>query len=209
MMAEVTEYLQICFSGANLPASSLLVLVMIYWTLAILAGLDLDFLDFDFDMDAEPDLSSGLGVGFVALRFLNIGRIPIMIWTSVFAVTYWLVSMLMDQLAYKDAETLFHVIQYGIANFAIALVLTKIFTQPLRDKFEAKEPNVTKEMIGQQCVITSTEVTESFGQAEYRTDAAPLLLNVRTREKPLEKGNLAVIVDHDPEENLYYVTKIT
>ena len=209
MMAEVSDYLQVCFSGANLPASALLVLVMIYWTLAILAGLDLDFLDFDLDMDAEPDLSSGLGVGFVALRFLNIGRIPIMIWMSVFTVVYWLLSMLLDRLLDdpEHRETLFYAVQYGVRNFAIALVLTKIFTHPLRDKFEAREPNAAQEMIGRQCVVTTTEVTESFGQAEYKTDAAPLRLNVRTREKPLAKGDRVVIVDHDSEENLYYVTK--
>ncbi len=208
MMAEVTDYLQICFSGANLPASSLLVAVMCYWLLAILAGLDLDFLDFDLDLDSEPDFSSGVGLGLVVFRFLNIGRVPLMIWASVFTVTYWLLSMLMDLLLDnpEHRETLVYAVQYGVRNFAIAVVLTKIFTQPLRDKFDAEEPNVVEDMIGRECVITTTEVTESFGQAEYKTEAAPLLLNVRTREKPLGKGDLAVIVDHDAEENVYFVT---
>jgi len=209
MMAEVIQHVEICFSGANLPASALLMLVMAYWTLAILAGLDLDFLDFDLDMDAEPDLTSGLGIGFLALRFLNIGRVPIMIWVSVFTVTYWLVSVLMDRLAYspENRETLAYVAQYIVANLAIALGLTKLFTHPLRDKFEAKEPNVVEEVIGRECVITTSEVSESFGQAKYETEAAPLMLNVRTRGKPLAKGDVAVIVDHDAEENVYFVTK--
>ena len=209
MMAEVTDYLQICFSGANLPASFLLVLVMFYWLLAILAGLDLDFLDFDLDMDAEPDLSSVVGLGFVVFRFVNIGRVPMMIWMSVFTVTYWFVSMLLDRLLddLDHRETLFYAVQYGVRNFAIAVVVTKIFTQPLRDKFDAKEPNTAEDLIGRECVITTSEVTESFGQARYTTEAAPLLLNVRTREKPLAKGDLAVIVDHDAEENIYFVTK--
>lgn len=209
MMAEVTDYLQICFSGANLPASSLLVAVMCYWLLAILAGLDLDFLDFDLDMDAEPDLSSVVGLGFVVFRFVNIGRVPMMIWMSVFTVIYWFVSMLLDRLLDDPdhRETLFYAVQYGVRNFAIAVVLTKIFTQPLRDKFDAKEPNRSEDLIGQECVITTSEVTESFGQARYKTEAAPLLLNVRTREKPLAKGDVAVIVDHDAEENVYFVTK--
>lgn len=206
----ITEYLQICFSGANLPASILLVLVMCYWLLAILAGLDLDFLDFDLDMDAEPDLSSSLGLGFVVFRFLNIGRVPIMIWMSVFTVTYWLLSMLLDRLLDnpEHREVLFYAVQYGVRNFAIAVVLTKILTQPLRDKFEAGEPNVAKDMIGQRCMITTSEVTDSFGHARYETGAAPLLLNVRTREEPLAKGDLALIVHYDAEENVYYVTKL-
>jgi len=205
----ITDYLQICFSGANLPASVLLVLVMVYWLLAILAGLDLDLFDFDLDMDAEPDFSSAVGVGLVVFRFVNIGRVPIMIWMSVFTVTYWLLSMLLDRLLDNPdhRETLFFAVQYGVRNFAIAVVLAKIFTQPLRDKFDAKEPNTAEYLIGRECVITTTEVTESFGQARYKTEAAPLLLNVRAREEPLAKGDLAVIVDHDAEENVYFVTK--
>jgi hypothetical protein len=205
----IADYLQICFSGANLPASILLAVVMFYWLMAILAGLDLDFLDFDLDMDAEPDFSTAVGLGFVVFRFLNIGRVPIMIWMSVFTVTYWLLSMLLDRLLDnpEHRETLFYAVQYGVRNFAIAAVLAKIFTQPLRDRFDAEEPNKVEDLIGRECSITTTEVTESFGQAEYKTEAAPLLLNVRTREKPLAKGDRAVIVDHDAEENVYFVTK--
>jgi len=206
----ISDYLQVCFSGANLPASILLVLVMFYWLMVILAGLDFDFFDFDFDMDAEPDFESALSFGFVVLRFLNIGRVPIMIWTSTFALTFWLLSMLLDRLLDnpEHREAIFNAVQYGIRNFAIAILLTKVFTQPLRDKFDAKEPNRVEDLIGMHCSITTTEVTESFGQAEYRTEAAPLLLNVRTRETPLAKGDQAVIVDHDAEENVYFVTKV-
>jgi len=222
MMAEVTEYLQTCFSGANLPASSLLVLVMFYWLMLILAGLDLDFLNFDLDVDGDADvdmdidgvdgdghLSDTVGIGFVVLRFLNIGRVPIMVWVSIFAITYWLLTVLLDRFLddSNHREEFFYALQYGVRNFAVAVVFTKIFTQPLRGKFEPSEPNKVEDLIGTECVITTAEVTQSFGQAQYETDAAPLLLNVRTREKPLAKGDLAVIVDHDAEENVYFVTR--
>ena len=223
MMAEVANCLQICFTGANLPASILLVLVMLYWLMLILAGLDLDFLNFDLDVDADADVDMGIdgsidgdghlsatvGIGFVVLRFFNIGRVPIMVWVSVFAITYWLLSVLLDRFL-DDAtqrEQLLYALQYGVRNFAVAVVLTKIFTQPLRGKFDPSEPNKPEDLIGKQCVVTTTDVTQSFGQAQYETEAAPLLLNVRTREKPLAKGDVAVIVDHDAEENVYFVTR--
>ena len=94
----VSEYLHICFSGANLPASLVLAAVMFYWLLAIVAALDLDFLHFDLNLDGQADLPSVLGGGFVAFRFLNLGRVPVMIWLSVFALAYWGVSMLFDRL---------------------------------------------------------------------------------------------------------------
>lgn len=223
MMAEVTEYLQLCFSGANLPASALLVLVMFYWLMLILAGLDLDFLDIDLDVDGDADLdmdmdgvdadghlADTLGLGLVVLRFLNIGRVPIMVWVSIFAIAYWLLSVILDRFLDNPDHRieLLYAAQYGVRNFAIAVVLTKIFTQPLRGKFDPSEPNKVEDMIGTECVVTTTEVNKSFGQARYETEAAPLLLNVRTREKPLAKGDLAVIVDHDAEENVYFVTRV-
>jgi hypothetical protein len=97
-------------------------------------------------------------------------------------------------------ETWFYAIQWTIRNFAIALVLTKLFTQPLRGKFDAEEPNAAADLIGQSCRIVTSEVNERFGQAEYATEGAPLKLNVRTRRAELTKGDAAVIVDFDPEQ---------
>jgi hypothetical protein len=207
----INEYLQICFSGANLPASILLVLVMAYWLMALLAGLDLDFFDFDLDLDldAEPNLLSAVGIGFLTFRFLNLGRIPFMIWMSVFTVTYWLLSILLDRLLDdpEHRETLLVAAQYGIRNFAIAVVLTKIFTQPLRGKFEAKEPHPAEELIGNTCVITTSEANERFGEAHYATGGAPLVLTVRTTDGKIAKGESAEIVDFEPDGNIYFVRK--
>ena len=90
---------------------------------------------------------------------------------------------------------------------AIGVLLTKFLTQPLRDKFEPVEPNRAEDMIGRRCQITTSEVTPTFGQAQVPTEAAPLLLNVRIRETPLAKGEPAVIVDFDPEKNVYFIEK--
>ena len=40
-----------------------------------------------------------------------------------------------------------------------------------------------------------------------KTDAAPLLIDVRTDGETLSKGDLARIVDVDPKANLYLITK--
>ena len=87
----------------------------------------------------------------------------------------------------------------------IAVILTKIFTQPLRGKFVHQEPNTIKDLVGQTCVVTTTEVNDKVGQAEYRTEAAPLLLNVRSENNSLAKGDTAVIVDFDESNHVYIV----
>jgi hypothetical protein len=209
MGTEITNFLQVCFSGANLPASVLLTLSLLYSLLAIVSGLDLDILDFDLDMDTEPDLASAVGVGFVVLRFLNLGRVPFMLWVGVFSVCWWMTSVLFDRLLDnpETRETLAVAFQYGVRNLAVGLLATKVMTPPLRDKFDVKEPNRAQDLMGRECVVTTSEVTDSFGQAEVSTEASPLRLNVRTRGETLRKGDVAVIVDFDKEKTFYFVRK--
>jgi hypothetical protein len=217
MWDQVIEFIEFCFSGANLPASVLLCAAMVYWSFMILVGLDLDLFDFDLDFDSQPDFESAASLGLVVLRFLNIGRVPIMIWGSVFTITFWLTSTLMDRFLdqglFEDPTQRWqwmYVLQFCVRNLAISVVLTKAFTHPLRDKFDAPEPNKIRDLIGTTCVIKTSEVTEKFGQAEYKTDAAPLLLNVRVadaKDRSLAKGDTAVIVDFDPEMKIYLVQK--
>jgi hypothetical protein len=218
MWAEITAFLQVCFSGACLPASILLLVMIFYWLVAILVGLDIDLgLDVDLDVDADvdadvdvdTDVGSSVGIGFVVLRFFNIGRVPIMVWLGVFGLSYWLVSLLFDRLLDNPEyrEQLFYAVQYGVRNFFVGAIATKFFTHPLRDKFEPKEPNRAEKLIGRECKITTSEVTESFGQAEVAAEAAPLRLNVRSQETPLVKGDRAVIVGFDTEKNVYFVRK--
>jgi hypothetical protein len=209
MWPQLGDFLQVCFTGACLPATVLLLLVMVYWLLAMLAGLELDFFDFDLDVDGTGDVESTLGLGFVALRFLNLGRVPFIVWLSVFAITYWLTSMLFDRLLDdpQRRQELLYAVQFGVRDLAVSIAATKLFTQPLRDKFEPVEPNKPEELIGKQCVITTVEATAAFGQAQIKAEAAPLLLNVRTEQAVLAKGDTAVIVDFDATKNVYFVKK--
>jgi hypothetical protein len=93
---------------------------------------------------------------------------------------------------------------------ALAVLLTKLLTQPLRGRFEGKEALAAAEMIGQCCRITTSEVTEKFGQAEYKSEGAPLLIHVRTRvPTSLTKGDVAMLVDYDTETHVYFVEKPT
>ncbi len=64
------------------------------------------------------------------------------------------------------------------------------------------------QIVGKTCVITTSQVTPSHGQAEFASDGAPLLLNVRTKEgDTLALGDEALILDHDQHENVYTVMK--
>jgi len=209
MWTEIAGFVEVCFTGACLPASVILLLAMLYWLLAVVSGLGLDLFDFDLDLNGEPDLSSSLSVGWVVLRFLNIGRVPLVVWCSAFAVMFWLVTLLLDRLA-DDPElrmSIFYAAQYTIRNLVLGVLLTKIVTHPLRDRFEPVESNRAEDLIGRPCQITTSQVTQAFGQAQVPTGAAPLILNVRVKQTPLAKGEPAILVDFDSEKNVYFVEK--
>lgn len=199
------EFWENSFSGTSLPASVLLCMVLVYWLFVILGALDLDLFDFDLDFDAEADAISILSVGFAPLRFFNLGRVPLMLWMSLFSFFWWMISLLLVLLTSRESGG-----QIGLViarDVGIALFMAKLATNPLRGMFDLKEPNKAEELIGRTCVMLTSEVSETAGQAEYYTDGAPLKLNVRAINDSLTKGDVGEIVDYEPEKNIFLVKK--
>lgn len=206
------SFIEGCFSWPSYPASILLLIVCGYWLLVMFGALDLDFLDIDIDLDMDVDVdvdASILQFGFVPLKWLNLGSVPTMLWGSVFALAGWMTSRLINS---PDPHASFEWWSDGQAilrDFGIALLITKVITQPLRGKFDPVEPNKADDLIGKTCVVTTSEVTESFGEAEFTTDGAPLRLTVRSTDTSLAKGDSAVIVDFDTETKTYQIQRAT
>ena len=141
------------------------------------------------------------------LKWLNLGSVPTMLWGSVFALAGWMTSRLINS---PEPHASFEWYSDGLAilrDIGISLVITKFLTQPLRGKFDPVEPNKADDLIGQTCVVTTSEVTESFGEAEYTTEGAPLKLTVRSADSSLAKGDSAEIVDFDPEKKTYQIKR--
>ena len=214
----MTELLQTCVVGGNVIPTTLLCLFLVYWLFVLTGAVGLELFDFDFDVDADVDVdadidiggaggsfNSMLSTGVIALKFLNIGNVPIMLWASLFSLSLWTLTMLLDDPS--NHESLLPETMILLRNGFFALIFAKALTQPLRGRFEPVEPNRPRDLIGTTCVITTSEVTETFGQARHEAEGAPLLLHVRTTAGPLAKGDLAVIVDFDPHQRLYFVEK--
>ena len=202
----ILQYLEHCIAGPNMPASIALVLVLIYGLMVIIGAFDIDLFDFDLDFDGDADALTS--AGFVTLKFLNIGQVPVVIWFGTFGLAWWAASMLLwflwDLESYSGHWWL--ITQLILRNIAIGIVLTKLATQPLIRLFERQEQYKPGDLIGEICEIT-TAATEEFGQARYRTDGAPLLLNVKTDQGELAKGEQARILEFDQQTRIYLITK--
>ena len=207
----MSELIETAISPTVVPATVLLLLVALYWAIAVFSGLGLDLLDFDLDFDADFDTDSSLesimSAGAITLRFLNIGQLPINLWGSVFAIAFWTISMLWR--SPEQATAIFGIATIVVRNGAVALLPTKLLTQPLRGKFEPIEPEAAEELIDSIGVVTTAEVSPGGGQARFASAASPLLLNVRSAQTVLAKGEQVRIVNCDPTTHIYTVERLS
>ena len=208
------EFLNALITGPVLPATVMAGLMLCWSILAIFGTLDLDLAsDIDVDMDMDVDISdmsvTSNGLGYVALRWLNIGQVPLMIWGCVLAVNWWVVSVSTWIFGYSNffqdsPGWLWSTLLAGI-NLGIAIVITKYLTAPMKHWFVV-EKITARNLVGQECEISSLEATPEFGQVKYKTDGAPLLLNVRTDGEHLMKGTRVWITHYDAKQRVYIVT---
>lgn len=190
------------------------------------AGLDLDLdVDLDVDVDLGADMGADLGdvdisqldgsdllhgVGAATIRWTNFGRVPVVIWGGIFAVVFWSVSYGLwhgfDSNRYQP--TWLPSILLSVRNFVIATAATKLATQPLLKYFLDPPKYDRRRLVGATCEICTVEATPEFGQAKFRTDASPLLLNVRTDGPHIPKGTEVRIVGFDKQQRIYKVTHL-
>ena len=93
-------------------------------------------------------------------------------------------------------------------SYRCELIATKLGTQPLRGRFDIIEPNKAESLVGRTCVITTSDVTDRFGQARVEAEAAPLLLNVRGKPGAFRKNDPALITGYDTERGVFLVEPI-
>lgn len=157
-----------------------------------------------------PEIGGDLlgGIGGMTVRWMNLDRLPLILWLSAFTVSFWAVSYFLwygfDVRRYSP--TLVTSLLLTARNVVIATTVTKFVTEPLSRLFVPPPQYSPSTLIGQHCTVSTSEVNESFGQAKFRTDAAPLLLNIRTDGEHLAKGTRVQIIAFDADRRLYKVT---
>lgn len=239
------EFFQAALNFPTVIFTGLLGLVMLFWLLVLMAGVDTDSLDFHADgtdlhvdmdgaeldlagPDAAPDMAadgdvdgaSGAhlaggtkGMGGAVFDFLNVGKVPISIVGSVGILAAWFGSMLLELYGRPALGAFGAGLISGMACLALAgmggLTLGALATRPLRGVFKHQTIHGQHALIGQVCTILTAKVTGTFGQAELKTNAAPLVLPVRcAHENRLVKGQHAVIAGYDPKTQTYLVGEL-
>ncbi len=210
------EFIREAFSAHQLPATMVLGLVILYWLIVMIGGLDFDSSILDGgDLPDVHDVHHGpsaLGGAWVAAgRLLGFAKVPVAVWGSFAVLFTWAAALLLNY--YFNGEP-------GNRDFGraallfvpasiIGLVATKIVTLPVGKLFAAMADADTEgvEVIGKTGAVTTSTVDERYGQLQIATGGAPVLLNVRVSagSAPLKKGDPARVLSASPDGSFYYV----
>ena len=214
MITNVLDFLQSLIAGPVLPATLLLSMLLLWSLLTITLGIGIDL-----DSHAHGFFSSighitwdGVGsVTMFPMRWLNMRDIPLILWLSIFSLVWWTVSiglfLAVDRTILGSPAWIISSL-FVVRNLAISLPITKLCTQPMRGWFSTTHFE-SKSLIGEEAEISSYDATPENGQVKFKTDAAPLLLNVRTDGPHLVKGTRVWITHYDPKRRIYIVSATT
>lgn len=164
--------------------------------------------DGDADLDTAPAAGGG-GTLYALLRLFNIGDVPLMIVVTAIVLVMWATSVVLHPLV--GGWSLLWQLLLIVPIFAFATLVMKVVTHPVKRFYRGLKqtdmPLIDRlELVGKMCRVTTSRVTPTFGQAEYRSEGAPVLLNVRTQDsQTLTRGQEAVIVGRDDKSGVYIV----
>lgn len=215
------DVIQSFFNPVNLPATALLILVLLYWSLVIFGMLDLGVFDFDWNIepsvptDGVPDIagaSAGLGGGFKAvLGFFYLGRVPTTILVSVFALVFWAFTVYTN-LYFNPSALLVRGMMLWVPLMLGSLVLTKAFFWPFLRFFDEMATNhgeLENTLVGKMATVTTSEVTETFGQITIEQQGPPIVLNARAAAMDrFARGEVVKILSHDSQSNTYLIAAV-
>lgn len=204
------ELLKNAFTGGNLIPTVLLILIVLYWLIAIIGAIGFDILDLDFDLDL--DFADGEGPFYALFAFLKVGELPLMFVVSIIILNFWIIAMFMYYLPIPVGGRLNSILL--IPAFILSVFITRVETFPLRLIFrhtniEEVNDDLGVTIIGQLCTLKCPVEDGRLGQAEIERDGAPFVINVKAENEGVSfrKNETAFVIRKDLEKDLYYIVK--
>ena len=215
------ELLELSFSPVNAFFSVMSIIMVLYWVLVIIAGLDPDLFSIDFDatdMDTNFDhhgkdlpnrAETSEASGFMkVLQFFNFDELPLMFVLTIMFISMWLVSINVTHYLGIESTLLGFILL--IPNFILSLFVVKIFSKPLA--YDYKQVNHKGEpvidFLGRRCVVFSTLNDLKTGQIQLNVNGDPIRLSARSNtDEELKSGQQAVIVAESADKKYYLVEK--
>ncbi|WP_163832377.1 OB-fold-containig protein [Spartinivicinus ruber] len=200
-------FLNIIISFPTAIYTTLIGIVICYWLFALVGMMDIDILDGDIDIDADGDIE---GIGGISGLMVTLGLtgVPITIVISLLALWGWLITyfaslFLLQLLPFEWLKWIIGVVIIAI-SFGLSIILTAHCIRPIKPFFKSNYEKIT--LVGRECTVSTSKVTEKFGQAICDLGSTELILNIRHKEpNTIKKGDKVTILEHNKDENTYLV----
>jgi membrane protein implicated in regulation of membrane protease activity len=192
-----------------------LALTVLYWLVAILGLIDIDFLDFDvpdhsgLDFNTDHTFSATDALAGLMMR-LGLNGVPVTIiisfislfgWIFSYFIVYFLFGMIPDGWLHYLAGIPVILVSLYIASYLTAWVI-----RSLRPLFKKSQQQTEKLILGQKAKVRSSRVDEGFGEAIVEDGGAGLILKVRAEPgKQFQKGDFVVVLEKIDDKGIYLV----
>lgn len=205
------EFLSVILGFPTFVFSLLLVVVLVYWLLAIAGLVDFGESDIDLDIGQHAD-TPGDHLGAIASYVVAFGLsgVPFSIVVSLLVVVGWALSTFASIWLLAWMPTLALQIAAGLAvllaSAALSLVITARLVRPLRGVFTTRYGLHSADLVGQPCRILTGIVDEKQGRAEVAQRGAGINIRVwAPSPNTLRRGSQALVLEYDAAAHRYLV----
>ena len=212
------ELIKISFSPVNAFFTIMSIIMVIYWLLVIIAGLDPDHFSVDFDsadidadFDGDPTNSEGAteGSSFMkVLEYFNFDELPLMFIITILFFSMWLVGVNITY--YLGIESSLLGFLLLIPNLILSLFVVKLLSKPLSYLYKQVnhkgEPEI--DFLGRRCSVITSVAQNKTGMIELIVNGDPIKLYARSNtEEAIAAGQQAVIVRENEDKKYYLIEK--
>lgn len=194
----------------------LMVFIVLYWILALLGALDIEFLDtpLDVEPDSLPSTHTGDGLSGIAgwMTSWGLTGVPVSVMLTILVSTWWLICYIATSLVYSIYDGFIIKLSIGtvifLLSFVVSVVATAKIIKPMKGWFINHLAPKSSSFVGNEAIVISSIVNETGGRVEYHDGQAGLIFNARCESADYpKKGDSVILIAFDNEQELYQVKK--
>jgi len=203
------QLLEVASQFPTVIYSTLLGIVVVYWIVAMLGLIDLDFSgDAELDIDSDVDTSVGSLTGL--LLTFGLTGVPFTFVISIVILICWLISFYLQfyLLTWLPSGWLYYLMGVfsDLMVLLISLPITAIVIRPLKGMFKNVETASSHNLVGRDATIATGTVSETFGQARLFNNGAEILVDVRCDpEHTFKLGDKVLVIKYLQANHAYIV----
>lgn len=231
----MNSFTDIIFSTVNLPLTILVIILLLYWIVTMVSGIDFDLdVDIDVNIDADIDIDTGIEGGNVdfheisntevnkedvvgkrrkplkwwqiTLIYFNFIGLPFMFTFTSWIFIWWIGTALATVITNSFNNSFGFILM--LALMIPSLFLTKIFTTPFKRFFKNlnQDGDSPTDLIGRIGVSQSTIKEDKLGSAEVLADGNPLSINIKSlKGEQINFREQILVIKQSKDKTFYYV----